>query len=289
MSFSPEVIERAKRRYEALKAAGQDAGAFEARRGTTDAPGAIPDDRVIGADDIPGGWYWHGIVRAGAVLSVDNHAANEGVAVLMWNAADPSERLNPPDTIKLQWTAAIGRGRILVSDMGRPMASVIGGPDQLIDCLTGASTPHANRLKYGNDTHASAFDHFLRAGAKYGLDKRDVGPAISLFTPIGTNPDGALGWDASATLTGRFDLRAEMDVIAVVSNTPHPLGPSSTFASEPVRITVWHADPPGDDDLCRTASDEAVRAFQNNDAMRAGVSAGVGIGPGVKLGEQAAR
>jgi len=270
MQFSPEVIEAAKARYAELKAAGQAEGAFEARRDATPAPGAIPQASVLAADTIPGGWYWHGIVRAGEMLSVDNTSGNEGVPLLLWNAHDPSERLNPADTVKVQWTAAIGRGRVLLSDMGRAMASVVGGPEGMIDCLSGVSTPHSNALKYGDGTLPAASVHFLRAGAKHGLGKRDVGPAITLFAPVRVGPDGALGWDGETRLSARIDLRAEMDLIAALSNTPHPLSPSASFAPQPVTVTVWRADPPGIDDLCRTATPEAARAFDNTAAMRTG-------------------
>lgn len=270
MEFSPDVIAAAKARYAELKAAGQAEGAFEARRDASPQPGDIPEDRIVAADTIPGGWYWHGIVRAGEVLSIANDCGNEGVSLLLWNAHEPSERLNPPDTVKVQWTAAIGRGRVLLSDMGRAMVSVVGGPEGLVDCLSGVSTPHSNALKYGDGTLPAASVHFLRAAAKHGLGKRDVGPAITLFAPVRVGADGALGWDEAARLSARFDLRAEMDLIAALSNTPHPLGPSASYAPQPVTITVWRADPPGEGDLCRTATPEAARAFQNNAAMRTG-------------------
>jgi hypothetical protein len=79
-----------------------------------------------------------------------------------------------------------------------------------------------------------------------------------------------LSWDEAATCTGRFDLRAEMDVLVALSNCPHPLGPSADFSPQSVTVTIWRPDPPGADDLCRTATPEAVRAFENNAADRTG-------------------
>lgn len=269
-TFSPEVLDAAKVRYAQLKAAGQAEGAFEARRDAVPAPRTIAPERVVLSETVPGGWYWHGVVRAGEVLSIENGAANEGVPLLMWNAHDPSERLNPPDTIKVQWTAAIGRGRVLLSDMGRAMASVVGGPEGLIDCIAGASTPFSTVRKYGDATLPSASDHFLRAAAKYGLGKRDVGPAATLFAPVRTDDDGTLVWDERTALAGRFDLRAEMDLIVALSTCPHPLGPSATFAPGPVTVTLWQASAATADDLCRTATPEAARAFDNTRAMRLG-------------------
>lgn len=266
-AIAPDIIEAAKVRYAALKATGQTEGAFEARRDAAPRlPDELPQERVAVRETIPAGRYWHAIVRAGEVLRVANPAGNPGVPLLLWNAADPSERLNPPDTIKVQWTAAIGRGRVLLSDMGRAMASIVDGPDGGIDCIAGISSEATTPDPVVPNTR----DHFLRAAAKHGLGKRDVGPAITLFAPIAVAADGALAFDGGADLAGRFDIRAEMDLIVALANCPHPLSHANADIVGPIEITLWRPDPPGDDDLCRTATAEAVRAFRNTAAMRTG-------------------
>ncbi|MEM6848805.1 MAG: urea amidolyase associated protein UAAP1 [Pseudomonadota bacterium] len=267
MALDPDIIAAAKARYADLKAAGQTEGTFEARRDATPQRAHIPANSYILSDDIPGGWYWHGIVKKGETFSVDATEPSQGVTFLCWNAADPSERLNPPDTIKVQWTAAIGRGRVLLSDMGRAMVSVTGGLESAMDCIAGMSSPFSNEAKYGDKHLPSASAHLLRAAAKHGLSERDIGAAITLFAPLATDASGALHWQDATPNTGRFDLRAEMDIIAAISNCPHPLSPSGTFDPAPVKVTVWR-DTPSDDDLCRTATPEAERAFINTDAMR---------------------
>ena len=258
--MTPETIATAKSRYAALKDAGQTGGAFEAMRDAAPGPPDAPDT-IVAADTIPGGWYWHGIVRRHDVLRVENPGDNAGVGVLLWSLADPSERLNPPDTIKVQWTAAIGRGRVLLSDMGRAMASVVGGPEGLMDLLASGSSPASNAARHGDPHLPSNADHFVRAAAKYGLGKRDVGPSITLFAPIRADDDGGLSF-GSGDRTGRFDLRAEFDLIATVSNAPHPLSGRARNEA-PIEVTVWRGDPPADDDFCLTATQEARWAARN--------------------------
>lgn len=266
-SIDPEVIERAKARYAALKAAGQTAETFNDRvAASPHLPSAIDPSRVRFSDTIPGGWYWHGVLAAGEIVRIDNPEATEGVSVLLWNADDPSERLCPPDTIKNQWTARIGRGRVLLSDMGRAIASVVDGPTGSIDCIAGTSTPGSTLAKYGDPTLFNAHDHFIKAASKHGLSKRDVGAAITLFAPLVTDADGRLGWDATQDVAARFDLRAEMRVIVAIANCPHPLAPSPMFDPRPITLTIWRPDAPAVDDLCRTATPEAARAFQNTAA-----------------------
>ena len=269
--FSEATIEAAKARYARLKSSGQTEGAFEAKRDAAPhLPEAIAPERIVASDTIPGGWYFHALVRAGEMLRVDNPGGNPGIPLMLWNAHEPGERLNPPDTVKVQWTAAIGRGRVLLTDMGRAIASIVDGPDGMIDCIAGISSAASNRQRSNDPTLPNARDQFMKAGAKYGLGKRDLASAVTLFAPITVAGDGTLGWDESAPLAGRFDLRIEMDAIVAVANCPHPLGPAVS-AAEPITLTIWQGDPPGEDDLCRTATSEAERAFVNNAAMRTGV------------------
>jgi uncharacterized protein YcgI (DUF1989 family) len=72
-------------------------------------------------------------------------------------------------------------------------------------------------------------------------------------------------WRDGVVQKGDFvDLRAELDVFVVVSNCPHPLAPDVAFAPGPVEAIVFPAPQAGQDDLCRTATAEAARAFENN-------------------------
>ena len=85
----------------------------------------------------------------------------------MWNADDTSERFNPADTVKVQWTARIGQGKLLLSDMGRVLASITADSCGLHDCIAGGSTPESNARKYGEaSSHRNTRDNFLLAAGK---------------------------------------------------------------------------------------------------------------------------
>jgi uncharacterized protein YcgI (DUF1989 family) len=58
-----------------------------------------------------------------------------------------------------------------------------------------------------------------------------------------------------------------MDVLVVLSNTPHPLDPATAYAPPPVRLTIRSGPPPGPDDPCRRARAENGRAFQLTEAL----------------------
>jgi uncharacterized protein YcgI (DUF1989 family) len=55
--------------------------------------------------------------------------------------------------------------------------------------------------------------------------------------------------------------------LIALSNCPHPFDPRPEYAPGSVDVTLWRATPPGPGDLCRTMSEEAVRGYENTDAL----------------------
>jgi urea carboxylase-associated protein 2 len=267
MTNAEASIAENRRRYEALKAAGQ-----------SDAPRALPppsslpaptihDDDVLHREQVPGGWYWSTTVRRGDALRLELSKGPATIALVAWSLADPSERLNYADTVKVQWTAALGKGRVIFSDMGRVMFSMIEDSTGYHDALVGGCTAASTAARYGA-SQRNTRDNFILAAAKLGLSRRDIPPCLSFFAPVRTDAHGQLTWVEGKRRAGDFvDLRAEMDLIVALSNSPHPLDPAVVYDPKPVTITRFRAAPASVDDLCRTASAEAKRGFENTDAL----------------------
>jgi len=132
------------------------------------------------------------------------------------------------------------------------------------DCLMGCSTAASNEAKYGQGLRNSR-DNFILLATKAGLDRRDIPAAFTLFAPVRVDADGKFAWKPELLHDGDYiHLRAEMDMIVGFSNCPHPLDPNPHYAPEPVTVTRIAAQPIAEDDLCRTATAEAVRGFENN-------------------------
>lgn len=233
-------------------------------------PAMIAEDLIRLKETVPGGWGWSGTVARGDTLRIVNPAATPGVSLLLYNAADPCERFNAGDTVKVQWTARLGRGRVLFSDMGRVLASITDDSYGRNDALTGGSTSATNAEKYGDGGLRNTRDNFILLAAKHGLTKRDIPPCLTLFAPVGVDADGAVRWEGPGAPAGAYvDLRAELDLLVFVSNCPHPLAPG-IYAPKDIDLIVWKSPPPGADDFCRTATEEARRGFENNARYLAG-------------------
>jgi urea carboxylase-associated protein 2 len=269
MTTDPQIIIAENRaRYEALKREGQ-AHAPRALPGPSPRPApALPDQAVIHRETIPGGWYWTTPLNPGEALRLVNVSGTSAVSLVAWHRNDPSERLNYADTIKVQWTAALGKGRVLLSDMGRAMLSIVEDSCGRHDALLGGSTASSNIERYGPGPWRNTRDNCLALALKLGLSRRDLPPSISFFAPVTTDARGRFLWSEGARAAGDFvDLRAEMALTVGLSNCPHPLDPASDYAPGPIEAIRFRAPPAAADDLCRTATAEATRAFQNTAAM----------------------
>ncbi|PWR21861.1 urea amidolyase associated protein UAAP1 [Zavarzinia compransoris] len=263
-------IEALRQRYLELKAAGDDL-APKALPPLTARDGApLTSNLVRQREEIPGGWYWTARLARGERLRLVNTQATPGVAVFLWNAADTSERYNSADTMKLQWTAALPRGRVLFSDMGRVLASVVEDTVGAHDSVVGGSTPASNLRRYGDAALRNTQENMRLAASKFGLGKRDLAPVISFFSPVYVKEDGSFGWRDDVLAAGDFvELRAEMDLLVAISNCPHPFSPGA-YAPQAIEAVIWQGPSPAGDDICRTATAEAVRGFENTDPLFAG-------------------
>ena len=238
------------------------------RRAAASALRDLEPDDIVARETIPDGWYWTARLRRGAGLRIEAPGGRAAVAALLWNADDPSERFNAGDTVKIQWSAALGKGDVLFSDMGRVLASIVEDSGAGHDALVGGSAGATNAERYGAAPLRNTRDNFCLAAAKLGLTRRDVMPCLTFFAPVTTTADGGLVWREGPRPAAAFvELRAEMNLLVALSNCPHPFDPEPAYAPGPVEATVWRGPPADAADLCRTASEEAVRGFGNTDAL----------------------
>jgi urea carboxylase-associated protein 2 len=242
-------------RYEALQAAARALAA---------APPAVPPVSEIAAasvirrDSLPPGAYVALRLRRGDAIRIENPAGTPGAALLLWNADETSERYNAGDTVKLQWTTNFTAGRVLFSDMGRVLASITADSGAGHDSLLGAN--HAVTAQGGRN----GAENLRLAAAKFGMTKRDVGPCISLFSRVRTDAAGRFAFTPPPA-GAMVELRAELNLLVALSNTPHVLSPVQ-HATGPLDIRIFHAPPAGPNDIARHFSAEAKRGFENTDA-----------------------
>jgi len=227
-------------------------------------------DEIVWEETIASGGYASRRLARGTRLRLIDIKGDACASMLLFNGECPVERLNVADTIKVQWNGYLGQGKLLLSDMGRVMMSVLEDEAETHDVFCGASTEASNARAYGDGKNCGLFpnarDRFLLAAAKYGLGRKDVHPCINWFKGVRVAEDGSTLLDVGPFAAGRsLVLRAEMDLIVVLANCPHVLDERDEFTVTPLRATAWRGLVTGEDDMLRSATPEGLRAFLNTE------------------------
>lgn len=198
--------------------------------------GAVLHDEIV-----PALAPWDHVVRKGEVLRIIDLEGNQAVDFLMYALADDAERYSAQDTIAAQGNIFLRTGSVLMSNEGSPMATVLGTSVAYHDTIGGACSCESNTLRYGHHTKGqhACVENFLQANARHGRGKRDMVSNINWFMNVPVEADGALGIVDGISAPGLYvDIRAEMDLVAVVSNCPQINNPCNGFNPTPVRMII---------------------------------------------------
>ncbi len=184
---------------------------------------------------------WSHVVREGETLRIVDLEGNQAVDFLVYSLADDAERYSAQDTIAAQGNLFLTVGSVLRSNEGAAMMTLTETSVLYHDTIGGACSCESNTLRYGHHTKAqhACVDNFLLANAAYGRTKRDMVSNVNWFMNVPVEEDGALGIVDGISAPGlHLDLRAEMDVVVVVSNCPQINNPCNGFNPTPVRMIV---------------------------------------------------
>ena len=198
--------------------------------------GPILHDEIVAARAA-----WDHPVLRGQTLRIVDLKGNQAVDFLMYGLHDDAERYSAQDTIAAQRNIFLRTGSVLLSNEGAPMATITATSVAYHDTIGGACSCESNSLRYGHHTKSqhACVDNFLQANARRGRGKRDMVSNINWFMNVPVEADGALGIVDGISAPGLYiDLRAEMDLMAVVSNCPQINNPCNGFDPTPVRMIV---------------------------------------------------
>jgi urea carboxylase-associated protein 2 len=233
-----------------------------------DLPVGVSAADLLWEETIAAGGYATRQLARGARLRLIDLKGDACASLLVFNAEMPTERLNVADTVKIQWNAYLGQGKLLLSDMGRVLMSFFEDDAGTHDTFCGTSNAATNAAKYGEGSNSGPYpsgrDRFLLGAAKHGLQRRDVHPCVNLFKGARIEADGTISPQVGPYTPGRtVILRAEMEVIVVIANCPHVLDPRAHYAVTPLRASAWRGPVTPDNDPIRNATPEGLRAFEN--------------------------
>jgi urea carboxylase-associated protein 1 len=191
---------------------------------------------------VPATTPWSGLVRKNQGIRIIDLEGQQAVDTLFYNAHNHAERYCAQETLAAQGSAYVGAGTKVLSNEGRWMLTIIGDTVGEHDTSAGACSTEANTVRFGHHTrymHACR-ENFLVELAKYGMGKRDIVSNINFFMNVPILPDGELAIVDGASKPGDYvELRAEMDVLCVISNCPQVNNPCNGFNPTPIRVVIF--------------------------------------------------
>jgi len=193
---------------------------------------------------LPAGEPWLHKVSKGQVLRIIDVEGNQAVDTIFYNADDTAESYSVTDTLQHQGGIYLSTGSVLVSNRGRPMLTIVADTCGRHDTLGGACAAESNTVRYAIQKKFmhSCRDNYLLAlaHADNGMGKRDLVPNVNFFMNVPVTPDGGLSFADGVSAPGKYvELRAEMDVLVLVSNCPQLNNPCNAYNPTPARFVIW--------------------------------------------------
>ncbi len=200
---------------------------------------------AIHVEILPAGESWMHLLRRGQRLRIVDLEGNQAVDTLFYSAADPTERYSAVDTIRAQGNIYLTTGSRLMSSEGNVLLTITADTCGRHDTLGGACAAESNQVRYALDKRHmhNCRDSFLQALCDhdhYGMTKRDLTSNINFFMNVPVTPEGGLTFEDGISEPGKYvELRAEMDVIVLISNCPQLNNPCNAYNPTPVQLLIW--------------------------------------------------
>jgi uncharacterized protein len=188
---------------------------------------------------------WMREIRQGQTVRILDLEGNQAADTLFYNAHDYEDRYSAQDTIREQGNIYLTTGTKLRSLKGNTLLTIVADTCGRHDTLGGACATESNMVRYALEKrhmHACR-QSFVKAIVEWGrgLDKRDIGHNINFFMNVPVTPEGRLTFEDGVSAAGKYvELRAEMDVLALISNCPQLNNPCNAYNPTPIRVLVWH-------------------------------------------------
>ena len=126
-----------------------------------------------------------------------------------------------------------------------PMEGAVAGGAEKLKLGLKALQDALPSLPMGSSIHTAvlkALTDIGKAVEKEGGGKGDPGAMIEGFINVPISQDGELAVvDGISAPGGYVDLRAEMDLLVVISNCPQLNNPCNAYNPTPIRVTIWGA------------------------------------------------
>jgi urea carboxylase-associated protein 1 len=192
---------------------------------------------------VPAGEPWMHEIRQGQYFRIVDVEGNQAADTLFFNAHDYTDRYSAQETIRVQGNIYLTTGTRLISSQGHVLLTIVADTCGRHDTLGGACAMESNMVRYAIEKrfmHACR-QSFVKAALDWGrgLEKRDITHNINFFMNVPVTPEGRLTFADGVSGAGKYvEMRAEMDVLALISNCPQLNNPCNAYNPTPLRLLI---------------------------------------------------
>ncbi len=202
--------------------------------------GSIPAATIHEDTVVPACEPWSARIKKGDRLRLIDLEGQQAIDFLCYNAADTAERYNAANTLKLNNNIYLGEGCVLWSVRARNIMTIVEDKCGHHDTLYGCCSIEIDEIRFGKTNTQGCQSNFEAELAKYGMGAKDMAANINFFMYVPVTADGALAIAEGFSKPGdHVDLRAEMDLLVVISNCPETDNPAAGGQPTPVRAIVY--------------------------------------------------
>lgn len=199
-------------------------------------------DAPVYRQEVPAGGFWARRLETHQRLRIIDVEGGQGVDFLCYNSRDTLERYHAPNTLKASRDLKLKTGHVLYSDQARALFTLIADAGIGHDTIGGCCSAPSNEMLYGAADSPGCRENFLSALEPYGLGRRDIVPNINFFCDVPVTAERQLidtvFADAPSQSGDYVELRAEMEVLAVISNCPQMNNPCNGLRPTPICVEI---------------------------------------------------
>ncbi|MGD0848019.1 DUF1989 domain-containing protein [Bradyrhizobium sp.] len=197
---------------------------------------------IIRRETVAAKGRWSARLEPGQTLTLIDTRGQQAIDFLCYSAELPLDRINLPNTVKLNKSLYITKGSKIYSDLARVMMTVLDDTCGYHDTLAGCCSCEIDKVRYGVIKTESCRTNFIAELAKWALAPSEIVSNINFFMRVPFTAEGDVTIAEGISKAGDYVvLRAEMPVLVVISNCPQQHNPAAGFEPTPVEVIVADA------------------------------------------------
>jgi urea carboxylase-associated protein 1 len=194
---------------------------------------------VISREIVPPGGRWSRRLETGQRLRLVDLEGQQAVDFLCYSADLPLDRINLPNTIKLNRSLYITKGCKIYSDHAKVMFTVVEDTCGYHDTLAGCCSNEIDLLRYNVKKTKSCRSNFIAELATWAMAPSEIVSNINFFMRVPFAADGYVEISDGISKPGDYvELLAAMPVLAVLSNCPQEHNPAAGLKPTPIEVIV---------------------------------------------------